>query len=105
MKGYEYTYVYSQGKGDTTKEGAPKVNWQKRYSLSEYSADIYPSDIAYDIKNMDYSEYNILIDNTEDQREKEALNCGSGEAPPSIIHCQWIIWFRFKHSHTLITRL
>ena len=59
------------------------------------------------IKNMDefHENYNILIDNTKIQREKEALNCGSGEAPPSIIHCQWIIWFRFKHSHTLITRL
>ena len=34
------------------------------------------------IKNMDefHENYNILIDNTEDQREKEALNYGSGEA-------------------------
>ena len=59
------------------------------------------------IKNMDefHENYNILIDSTEDQRQKEALNCESEEAFPSIIHCQWIIWFRSNHSHTLISRL
>ena len=59
------------------------------------------------IKNMDefHENYNILMDSTEDHRQKEALNCGSGKAPPSIIHCQWMIWFRSNHSHALVSRL
>ena len=50
MKGYTYTYKYGKN-GDGQKVAAPKVNWQNREVISAYSRDIYPSDIAYDIKN------------------------------------------------------
>ena len=48
MKGYTYKYGKN---GDGQKVAAPKVNWQNREVISAYSRDIYPSDIAYDIKN------------------------------------------------------
>lgn len=50
MKGYEYTYIYG-GTGNTSRVAAPKVNWQNSDSIYAYSRDIYPSDIAYDVKN------------------------------------------------------
>ena len=50
MKGYTYTYNYG-GQGDRSRIAAPQVNWQKVGTISGYTANIYPSDIAYDVKN------------------------------------------------------
>ena len=50
IKGYEYTYIYG-GTGNTSRVAAPRVNWQNSDSIYAYSRDIYPSDIAYDVKN------------------------------------------------------
>ena len=50
MKGYTYTYDYGNaGKANYTT--APSVNWQKVGTISGYTANIYPSYIAYKSEN------------------------------------------------------
>ena len=68
MKGYKYRYKYGSG-GDSSSVAAPKVNFQKKGTISGYTADIYPSDIAYEVKNGKeelkvYVGYRIDITNT-----------------------------------------
>lgn len=68
MKGYEYTYSYA-GTGDKSKVAAPIVRFQDGSSKYTYLQDIYPSDIAYDIKNSTeelkvYVTYRIDVTNT-----------------------------------------
>ena len=43
IEDYEYTYIYNNKEGDTTKTGAPRVRWQDKEA---YSRDIYPSYIG-----------------------------------------------------------
>ncbi|MBR0427120.1 MAG: hypothetical protein IJK18_02830 [Clostridia bacterium] len=78
MKGYDYTYTYG-GQGDRSRIAAPKVNFQKKGTISGYTADIYPSDIAYDIKNSTeelkvYVKYRIDITNTTTIGTGDAAN-------------------------------
>ena len=75
MKGYTYTYIYG-GEGAKSRIAAPKVNWQKNGTISGYTANIYPSDIAYDIRNSTeelemYVKYRIDITNTMDYNNEE----------------------------------
>lgn len=68
MKGYTYTYIYG-GEGEKSRVVAPKVNFQKVGTISGYTANVYPSDIAYDVKNSTeelkmYVKYRIDITNT-----------------------------------------
>ena len=68
MKRYTYTYTYGR-KGDDSKVAAPKVEWQKKGTISGYTATVYPSDISYDIQNSTeelkmYVRYRIDITNT-----------------------------------------
>lgn len=68
MKGYTYTYKYGL-EGNTSSVGAPKVNFQKKGTISGYTANIYPSDISYEAKNgreelKVYVGYRIDITNT-----------------------------------------
>ena len=78
MKGYEYTYTYG-GQGDRNRVAAPTVNFQKKGTISGYTANIYPSDIAYDIKNSTeelkvYVKYRIDITNTTTIGTGDAAN-------------------------------
>lgn len=63
-KGFSHKYIYG-GVGDITLEDTPIVNWQ---SGKTYSRDIYPSDIAGNIKDPNslkvYVVYRIMIKNT-----------------------------------------
>lgn len=70
INGYTFTYNYG-GRGDTSMIAAPKTNWQKKGTISGYTADIYPSDIAYSVAQTDdnkrikvYVVYRIDITNT-----------------------------------------
>ena len=68
MRGYSYTYKYGNA-GKATYVTAPNVNWQKVGTISGYTANIYPSDIAYDKENNTeelkvYVGYKINITNT-----------------------------------------
>lgn len=70
INGYTFTYNYG-GRGDTSMIAAPKTNWQKKGTISGYTADIYPSDIAYSVSQTDdnkrikvYVVYRIDITNT-----------------------------------------
>lgn len=68
MKGYTYTYNYGQ-QGDNNYPTVPQVNWQSKGAIDAYTRAIYPSDIAYDIKNSTeelkvYVGYEIVITNT-----------------------------------------
>ena len=68
IKGYDYKYVYG-AQGNKNKVAAPTVNWQKKGTISGYTANIYPSDIAYKSENSEeelkvYVKYRIDIKNT-----------------------------------------
>lgn len=75
MKGYTYTYIYG-GQGDTSRIAAPQVQFGKQGTISSYTANIYPSDISYDIKNSTeelkmYINYRIDITNTMKYNNEE----------------------------------
>ena len=75
MKGYDYTYTYG-GTGNTSRVAAPRVKWQNSQDIYAYSRDIYPSDIAYDVKNSTQElkvdvTYRIDITNTTNHNIEE----------------------------------
>lgn len=77
INGYTFTYDYSK-LGDNSMPMAPTVNWQKPGSIKSYTADIYPSDIAYSIAQTDenkrikvYVVYKIDIKNTNSNNIEE----------------------------------
>ena len=78
MRGYTYTYKYGNV-GKATYVTAPNVNWQKVGTISGYTANIYPSDIAYDKANNTeelkvYVGYKINITNTTTTGTGSAAN-------------------------------
>lgn len=48
MNGYTYTYKYRDSKLEDTKDASPTIKWQGR---DGYTRALYPSDIAYSVKN------------------------------------------------------
>jgi len=74
-----FTFTYDYGKlGDNSMTLAPTANWQKPTSIKSYTADIYPSDIAYSIAQTDdkkrikvYVVYKIDITNTANYNIEE----------------------------------
>ena len=78
MKGYTYTYKYGKA-GKATYTAAPNDNWQKVGTISGYTANIYPSDIAYESKNGKEDlkvdvRYRIDITNTTTNGTGDAAN-------------------------------
>ncbi len=70
INGFTFTYNYGQ-LGDNSMVIAPTTNWQKVGTISGYTADIYPSDIAYSVAQTDVNKkikvfvvYRIDITNT-----------------------------------------
>ena len=97
MKGYTYTYKYGS-RGNSSSVAAPKVNFQKKGTISGYTADIYPSDASFEaLKGKEvtkedlnvYVGYRIDITNTtttgigsaaenyEELYQEQALNISS----------------------------
>ena len=83
MKGSTYTYTYG-GTGDKSRVAAPKVHFQGKGDIHSYSAEIYPSDISYNIEHSTdelkvYVVYRIDItnltnNNIEDLYVEDKLN-------------------------------
>lgn len=77
INGYTFTYDYNN-LGDNSMTLAPTANWQKPGTITSYTADIYPSDIAYSIAQPDdkkrikvYVVYKIDITNTSNYNIEE----------------------------------
>ena len=73
MKGYTYTYKYGDSPV-TTSTNVPTVNEQN--STKSYTGKIYPTDIAYNVKNQTeelkvYVVYSIDVKNTETMYEDD----------------------------------
>ena len=78
MKGYTYTYQYGSA-GNSSSVAAPKVNFQKKGTISGYTADIYPSDIAYEAKN-GKEELKVFVGYRIDITNTTTIGIGSAES-------------------------